>query len=180
MNLMDFLSSSLMTRVAILDNDTLMPIFESAHPMRVSARREKKATKFAVEDGTDRSDHVVKELAEVAIDFLVADDIRNAYQGLLQYWDQNKLVTVQTKVGSLENMLILAIPHDETVDLGSSISMPIRLQEWVEVKPETGDLPPKTVSNKNQSSTVKRGQVKGSEADAPTKQKGSVMSEWFK
>lgn len=174
MNLSDFISLSIVTPVAILDNDTLMPIFSSAHPMRLSVLQEKEATKFAVEDGTDRSDHVVKKLTEISIDFLAIDDVRNAYQALLQTWEQNKLVTVQTRAGSHENMLILALPRDEMPHLGGAIGMPIRLQEWVEVKPETGDLPPKKVTNKNQSSTVKRGAVKGTEST-----KSSVFYEWF-
>lgn len=179
MNLSDFLSSSLMTRIAILDNDTLMPIFQSAHPMRVSVLPEKRATKFAVEDGTDRSDHVVQELVQISMDFTVVDDVRQAYESLYQVWEQNGLVTVQTKVRSFENMLILSIPHDEDISLGTGISMPIRLQEWIEVKPEEGELPPKKVVNKNQSSTVQRGQVKGVEASEPTRQKGSVLSGIF-
>lgn len=180
MNLSDFLSSSVMTRVAILDNDTLQPIFHSAHPMRVSVNSAKRATKFGVEDGTERSDHVVKELVEIQIDFTAVDDVRAAYESLRQVWDQNQLVTVQTKVRSFENMLLLGVPHEEDVSLGTAISMPLRFQEWVEVKPEEGELPPKKVANTNQSSTVKRGQVKGSDADAPTQSKGSVMSGWFK
>lgn len=181
MNLSDFLSTSLMTRVAILDNDTLAPIFASAHPMRVSVTREKRATKFAVEDGTDRSDHVVKELTEITVEFTATDDVRNAYQNLAQVWEQNKLVTVQTKVHSFESMLILSIPHDETPELGTGISVPIRLQEWIEVKPEQGDLPPSKVANKNQASTVKRGQVKGTEsAPAQQQKKGSILAGWTK
>lgn len=180
MNLSDFLSSSVMTRVAILDNDTLQPIFQSAHPMRVSVNPSKRATKFAVEDGTERSDHVVKELVEIQIDFMAVDDVRTAYESLYQFWDQNQLVTVQTKVRSFENMLLLGVPHEEAVDLGTAITMPLRFQEWDEAKPEEGELPPNKVANKNQASTVERGQVKGSEADEPTRRKGSVMSGWFK
>lgn len=179
MNLSDFLSTSVLTRVAILDNDTLQPIFESAHPMRVSANPVKRATKFAVEDGTERSDHVVKELVEIQIDFTAVDDVRAAYESLYQVWDQNTLVTVQTKVRSFPNMLLLGVPHEESVELGTAISMPLRFQEWIEVKPEEGELPPKKVANKNQSSTVKRGQVKGVEADESTKRKGSVLSGIF-
>jgi len=103
------------------------------------------------------------------------DDVRNAYQALIQPWEQNKLVTVQTRAGSHENMLILAVPRDEMPHFGGGIGMPIRLQEWVEVKPETGDLPPKKVANKNQSSTVKRGAVKGTEST----KKSSVLAEIF-
>lgn len=180
MNLLNFLSSSLQPRVAILDAETLVPLFTSASPMRVTVVQEKRPTKFAVEDGSDRSDHVVKELVEVTIDFLLSEDTRNAYAQLRQVFDENRLVTIQTKVDTIENMLIVAMPREETPRLGSSVAIPIRFQEWVEVKPEEGEISRSEVANDQQSSTVKRGQVKGSEPSAEQKQKGSILSEWFK
>lgn len=177
MQLLDSLSTSTQQRVAILDAESLQIIFASAEPMRVSVKESKRATKFAVEDGTERSDHVVRELTEIQIDFLLAEDTRNQFETLRQAFDQNKLVTVQTKVRSYENMLIVDLPHDETPELGIAVNVPIRMQEWVEVKPEFGELPPAKVANKNQSSTVKRGQQTSREADAETKKKGSFLGD---
>ncbi|VFR32584.1 FIG00431858: hypothetical protein [plant metagenome] len=177
--LQDTLSTSTQQRVAILDAETLQPIFQSAEPMRLSVRESKRATKFAVEDGSERSDHVVKELTEIQIDLLLTDDTRNQFDGLRQAYLQNKLVTLQTKVASYENLLILDLPHDETADLGAAINVPVRLQEWLEVKPEYGPLPPAKVANKNQSSTVQRGQQTGKDADEGTERKGSVLSGVF-
>ncbi|WP_338328814.1 phage baseplate protein, partial [Achromobacter xylosoxidans] len=79
MQLSDSLSTSTQQRVAILDADSLQVLFASAEPMRVGVREAKRATKFAVEDGTERSDHVVRELTEIQIDFLLADDTRNQF-----------------------------------------------------------------------------------------------------
>ncbi|CUJ80687.1 MULTISPECIES: phage baseplate protein [Achromobacter] len=176
MQLSDSLSTSTQQRVAILDADTLQVLFASAEPMRVSVRESKRATKFAVEDGTERSDHVVRELTEIQIDFLLADDTRNQFENLRQAFDKNKLVTVQTKVRSYEKMLILDVPHDETPELGMAINIPVRFQEWVEVKPEFGTLPPAKVENKSQSSTVKRGQQTGKE---PSENNRSVARETY-
>lgn len=178
MQLSDSLSTSTQQRVAILDSDSLQVLFASAAPMRVAVRETKRATKFAVEDGTERSDHVVRELTEIQIDFLVADDTRNQFESLRQAFDQNKLLTVQTKVRSYESMLIVEMPHDETPELGMAINVPIRMQEWVEVRPEFGTLPPEKVANKSQSSTVKRGQQTTKEADPETERKGSVLGDW--
>lgn len=179
MNLSDFISTSTTDSVAILNSDTLEPLFESAHPMRVSVIEEKRATKFAVEDGTERSDHVVKELTEIVIEFMLTDDTRNGFANIRQAWLDNKVVTVQTKVNSYESMLILSIPHDEYAGIGDAIMIPIRLQEWVEVKPQEGSLPQSKVENPAQSSTVKRGQVAAGSADSETQRRGSILSEWF-
>lgn len=180
MQLSDSLSPSTQQQVAILDAESFETLFASAQPMRVAVREAKRATKFAVEDGSERSDHVVRELTEIQIDFLLADDTRNQFESLRQAFDQNKLLTVQTKVKSYESMLIVDMPHDETPELGMAINVPIRMQEWVEVKPEFGELPPAKVENKSQSSTVKRGQQTSEETGAGTKRKGSVLSGVFK
>lgn len=176
MQLSDSLSTSTQQRVAILEADSLQVLFASAEPMRVAVREAKRATKFAVEDGTERSDHVVRELNEIQIDFVLAEDTRNQFEAIRQAFEQNKLVTVQTKVRSYPKMLILDVPHDETPELGTAVNVPIRLQEWIEVKPEFGTLPPEKVQNKSQSSTVKRGQQTTQESTRG----GSVLSGVFK
>lgn len=180
MQLSDSLSTSTQQQVAILDAESFETLFASAHPMRVSVMEAKRATKFAVEDGTERSDHVVRELIEIQIDFLLADDTRNQFESLRQAFEQNKLLTVQTKVRSYESMLIVAMPHDEAAELGMAVNVPIRMQEWIEVKPEFGELPPTKVENKSQSSTVKRGQQTTEESGEGKKRQGSVLSGVFK
>ena len=110
----------------------------------------------------------------------MVDDTRNQFESLRQAFEQNKLVTVQTKVRSYENMLIVDVPHNETPELGTAISIPIQLQEWVEVKSAFGELPPEKVANKSQSSTVKRGQQTTRDVDPETKKKAGVMDDWGK
>jgi len=179
MQLVDTLSTSTQERVSVLDGETLQPMFVSAHPMRVSVREAKRATKFAVEDGTARSDHVVQELTEIQIDFVLNADTRNGFESLRQAFLKNSLVIVQTKVRSYESMLITDLPHDETPELGMAINVPLRFQEWLAVAPEYGTLPPAKVANKNQSSTVNRGQQSTTEADESTRRRGSVLGGIF-
>lgn len=167
--------------VAILDSETFEQLFTAAQPMRVSVRDTKRATKFEVEDGTTRSDHVVQDQIEISIDVLLQDeDARDAYQQIRQAKNDNRLVIVQTKVNSYESMLITEIPHDETVELGGAISVPMRLVEWRTVTPQYGALPPTKVKNKKQASTSKGGQKQTTEAsstgtNAPVNRKASVL-----
>lgn len=143
--------------VAILDNDSLEPIFTASTPMRVSIDKSKIVTQYQVEDGTLRNDHVVENPIAASIDLMLTDSKRNEYIALEQAYNENRLVIVQTKVSSYQNMLIEAMPHDETIDLGQNVIVAVRLIEWREVTPSYGDLPPKKVQNKNQSSTVQSG-----------------------
>jgi hypothetical protein len=147
--------------VAILDDETLQPLFTASSPMRVAVDRTKTPTKFQVESGATRSDHVVINATEIGIDLVLTNDTRQQYAALEQAWTANRLVTVQTKVSSYRHMLIEMLPHDENVALGDSISMPIRLSEWREVQPAYGTLPMSKAANKAQSSTVARGNQQG-------------------
>lgn len=143
--------------VAILDNDSLEPIFSASIPMRVSVNPSKMITQYQVEDGTIRNDHVVDNPLEMNIDLLLSDLKRAEYLGLEQSFNELRLVIVQTTISSYRNMIIEAMPHDETVDFGENVLLNIRLIEWREITPSYGDLPPKKVVNKNKSSTVKSG-----------------------
>lgn len=175
MKLLDNLSTSTQQQVTILDAETFETLFASAHPMRVSVTEAQRATKFAVEDGTERSDHVVRELISIQIDLLLVDDTRNQFESLRQAFLQSKLLTVQTKVKSYESLLIVSMSHDETPEQGMAVKVPVMMQQWIEVKPEFGELAPAKVEKKGQSSTVKRGQ----QTTQQSKRQGNGLSEVF-
>lgn len=177
MQLEDTTSTSAQERVVILDNETLDVLFDTIHPMRLSVKESKRATKFAVEDGTERSDHVVRELTEITMDIMITDEVRNTFANLRQAYLSNTLVTVQTKVHSYENMLIVDFPHDETTTFGDAVGVFVRFQEYVSVQPEYGDLPPRRVANPAQSDTVQRGEVTTEEV--PEDRRKSVVAGIF-
>lgn len=157
--------------VAILDNDSLEPIFTASFPMRVSIDRNKTVTQYQVEDGTTRNDHVVENPISASVDLMLTEDKRSEYIALEQAFQENRLVIVQTKVSSFMNMLIDYMPHDESNALGENILVSIKLIEWREITPSYGDLPPKKVQNKNQTSTVKSGtQQPNQSTQTPKKQ----------
>lgn len=143
--------------VAILDNESLEPIFTASIPMRVSVNQSKMLTQYQVEDGSTRNDHVVDNPLEMNIDLILSDEKRAEYASVEQAFNELRLVIVQTSISSYRNMMIEAMPHDENVELGENSMLNVRLLEWREITPSYGDLPPKKVVNKNQSSTVKSG-----------------------
>lgn len=166
--------------VCILDNDTLQQIFTPTSPVRVSVTETKKATKFAVEDGSSRSDHVTTDPIEISFDLFIDDEnARNSYEEIKQSWADNRLVTVQTKVSSYPNMLITDIPHDETTDTHGAILMPIKMQEWRTYQPQFVTLPISKVKNPAQSSTVDAGQKQTSETTPATQRKASTLYKVF-
>lgn len=161
--------------VAILDASNYQPLFETLNPMRVTVREVSKLTKFAVEDGSPRSDHRYVEPVEIDMPLLLVDDVRNAFETLRQVWLDGQALIVQTKVRSYPNMMIVEMPHDETPDQGASIPVAVRLQEVKVVTPEFGALPPRKVTNPAQASTAKKGHQQTSETPDADKKQASVL-----
>lgn len=170
------------TEIQLLDNESLEQVFVSANPMRVSVKEEKRVTKFTVETGEDRNDHVVTLAVEITIDFVVPDDAKNAIEMMRSMFRENRLFTVQCKMGSYPNMLIESFPHDETADMFTGATVPLRFTEWRETAPEYGVITQQQVRNKEHSSTVSRGKQAGSTASEAqeSKAKGSILSGVFK
>lgn len=162
--------------VAILDSDTFEVLFSGANPMRVTVRHEKQATKFPVEDGSERSDHVIDLPKEIMLDYLLSENMREIHEALKQAFMENRLVTVQTRIDSYPNMLIVSIPHDELAT-DSAIAVNVALEEWVSVKPEYTDAPMRKadVKDSKQASTVKRGQQTPTDAGEVKTRKASVL-----
>lgn len=166
--------------VCILDNENYQQLFTATSPMRMTVRELRRTTKYQVEDGSTRSDHVVVDPVEISIDLVIEDEFaRDGYQQIRQAWNDNRLVTVQGKVSSYPNMLIAEIPHDESPEYGMGIAMPIRLVEWRSVEPQYSALPPSKVKSPQQASTAKKGQKQTTPADAPTTRKSSVAYRIF-
>lgn len=166
--------------VQVLDGEGFEVLFESAAPMRLTVRDEKRATRFPVETGGERSDHVVDNAIEIAIEFVVTGHTaRQQFQAMRQAYLDRKLVTVQTRMGSYPNMLIEAFPHEETVSISDGAVLPVRFIEWLEIQPEYGELQQNQVADAKQSSTVQRGAQTGSTPSADTEQRGSsIMGSW--
>lgn len=169
-----------MIEIRILDNETLKVIFESANVMRLDIDNEKKATRFEVESGAVRSDHVIDSLVEVMIDLvLVGDGAVGDFAALEDYYNNRKLVTVQSRMKVYPNLLVEAMPHTESGDIFDGSIIGMRLVEWKEVVPEYGALRQEQVVNPDHSSTQQRGRQSGIETNEAEGQKGrSILHRW--
>lgn len=172
----------MITEIQLLDNDSMAQVFASASPMRVSVKEEKRVTKFTVESGEERNDHIVTQATEITIDFMVSDEnAKNAIEQLRSMYRENKLFVVQCKMGSYPNMLIESFPHDETTDVYEGATVPLRFTEWRETTPEYGTITQEQVRDKEHSSTVSRGKQSGTQASEAQEQKasGSILAGWL-
>jgi hypothetical protein len=165
--------------VAILDALTYQPLFQNANPMRVNVREIARLTTFAVEDGSQRTDHRVINPVEISLPLLLVNDSRNLFEALRYAWLAGAELIVQTKVRSYPRMMISELSHVEAPEQGESISVELKLLEVSVITPEYGELPPFKVSNPTQASTVKKGNQQTTETSAANKKKASVAYRIF-
>lgn len=165
------------TPIIILDNDSLEGLWEGSDIMSLSISEASKATRYAVEDGTNRNDHVIKKPVEISISMLLVGEVAQLFQLLKQTYLERKLVTVQTKTDVYANMLVEEIPHEQDAGMTDGVTVTVKLVEWLEVKPEYGELTPKKVAQPHQSDTVKRGSQATSEV--PPEKRQSVLRSMF-
>lgn len=165
------------TPVIILDNDSLEELWEGSDIMRVSVSETSKATRYAVEDGTNRNDHVIKNPVEITLSMILAGKIAQLFQLLKQTYIEHKLVTVQTKTDIYTNMLVEEIPHEQDTGMTDGVTVNVKLVEWQEVVPEYGELTAKKVAQPRQSDTVKRGSQATS--GTPSEKRQSVLRSMF-
>lgn len=127
------------------------------NPMHVIVDEHRRLTAFPVEDGSNRTDHVVEEPRQITIDFLVQEDLVNQLQSIKTAWKDNILFTVMTRGGMYRDMFLVAMPHDEPSNM-IGIGLTLVFQEYKTVYPEYGEVPIRVEQSK-QTDTKQRGQV---------------------
>ncbi len=157
--------------VRILD-ESLNEIWSDVSVMDITITEEKTPTKFAVETGAERSDHVVESATEISITFMLTGDIATQYHDMKTYFNMNSLLTIVTKTGVFPDMLINDFPQSQTNDMTDGAVLSLTFSEWIEVTPETGELSKTDVSRGGDASSINRG------TQQPQEQKSSAMSEW--
>ncbi|ETT00038.1 hypothetical protein M5X66_10465 [Providencia sp. PROV188] len=167
----------MITEVKIFNVDDFTTLFETANPIKVTIRDEHKATQFAVESGESRSDHVVVQPIEINMDLILTGETKNAFERMQQIYDTHQLVGIQTRVKTYQPMLLVSFSHDETPDMADAINLSLHFTEWQAVEPEYGELPPRKVAKKEQSSTVNRGKVQTVAVPETEKKKGSAATQ---
>jgi len=154
--------------------------------MHVIVDEHRRLTSFPVEDGSNRSDHVVEEPTHITIDFLVQEDLVNQLQSIKTAWKDNILFTVMTRGAMYKDMFLVAMPHDEPSNM-IGIGLTLVFREYKTVYPEYGEVPIRVEQSK-QADTKQRGQVStGKKMDTDisnegksTLQKNTVLYDLFK
>lgn len=168
----------MITEVKIFDVNSFVTLFDSASPVKLTISDSHKATSFQVESGETRSDHVVVNAVTISMDLMIAGETEDEFKAIQQAYDGHKLVCIQTRVRAYGPMLITGFNHDETPEMTDGLRLSLTLTEWRVIEPEYGELPPRKVVKKKQSSTMNCGKVQAQTAEPAPAKKGSVAVKW--
>jgi hypothetical protein len=162
---------------AILDAD-FNQLFEDARAIKCSVSRASKVMEHPLETGETIVDHTV--ILPVSIELsmvLSAEGYASVYQDILSMYKQAETMIVQTRVDSFNNMIIEAMPHEESADIIDGVTVALKLKEckfsttkYTESKP-IAPAPSKSKSV----ATKKRGQQQPEEA-TDAKKKSTLLS----
>jgi len=144
--------------VAVFDQ-TFKQLFSTARPLKITVKEEKKVMQHPIETGEVIADHAVIQPVNIELSVLLQgrDDYRSVYQEIRTIFLNNTIIIVQTRTGTYSNMVISAMPHDETPEQFDMIAIAVKLEEALFVTPKTGKLPPAKVKDKKKASTVDAG-----------------------
>lgn len=154
--------------VAVYDQ-TFRQIFVTARPLKASVNPPSKLMQHPIENGSVITDFRVLLPIEIELSMLLTgDEYASMYQQIYNTYLRGDLLIVTTKVGMFVNMIIAAMPSDETPEMFDVLPMAIRLQQVQIIRTQYQALPPADVAAPADTSTVKSGEQQ-------PKQTGSIL-----
>lgn len=174
-------ASAAADQVALLRSSDFAQVAAKARAMKLTVKPESKPMEHPVEDGSVITDHRVLLPVDIDLSMVLAgEDYRDTYQELKTLFTDGELLIVQSKVDNFPDMIIAAIPHEESPDMTDAVPVAVKLRQVKTVKASYGSLPPRAVARRADASAEKRGEVSGSDASADQKQRSSVLASVLK
>jgi hypothetical protein len=116
--------------VTIVDAGTFLPVFYGAEPMRVSVRPSSRVMKHPVETGAVIADHHIIEPREFEVSLVIpATFYISVYQQIVTAYDSASLLILKTNADVYENLIVSAMPHEESPETNGVLVMGLRLTE---------------------------------------------------
>ena len=148
-------------------------VFRAARPLSCEVRNEAKLMDHPLESGALVTDHKVHQPIEVTLSCVLnPENYRDVYAEIRQLFLEGKLLTVQCRAATYENMAIQAMPHDESPDMYDTVPVELRLREVHVFSAQFVPLPAASVQNKTQASTVQSGEKQPQGG-------GSWLASWY-
>lgn len=133
------------------------PRYPAGIPMKISFNPEMRMMSHPVEDGSSIVDFsiMLPLLAEVQM-MLTGAQYKNVYAQIRESFVKREFLTILADSGAYPNMVIEALPHEQSPDVMGAIPLTIKLTEVMIAKSTFGGtIKPRAKKNDN---TVKRGE----------------------
>jgi len=170
-------STSAIDVVGIFLQSDYSQVFEKARSIKASVNLNSSVPAHPLEDGSSISDHKIIVPIEIQLSCIIAsDDYRSVYESIRTIFTDSTMLTVQTRSAVYSNMIISAMPHDETPDIYGGLSVAIKLQEVKFASYATGTFV-KSPANPVNSDSVDGGKKQATSATGADK-KQSILASW--
>lgn len=145
--------------VGIYDNDTFDQLFSTARPIKANINRLAKIMEHPIETGAVVQDFMIVQPVEIELSLLLASDgeYQTVYQAIKGYFMTGTQVSIQTKADVFPNMLIQAMPHEESADMFDVIPLALKLRQVQQVLVQYQALNSTQVAQPADQSTVNAG-----------------------
>jgi len=146
-------------------NQSFQQLFVTARPIKATVKEDSKLMEHPLETGATIIDHSIILPFEIELSLILKrGEYRNVYERIRQTFINREIVLVQTKTALYDNMIIQSIPHDEEPELFDTIALALKLRHVQIVQAQFAKLPPRSVRNPANASTVDRGQQQGTQS----------------
>lgn len=144
--------------VGMLDNTTGGPAFADAKIMSIDVKPENTIFQHPLETGANIMDHYVQQPLEATVSMILEKEVyRDVYSSLKSYFQQAKLLIIQTRTETLMNMVLVTIPHEENAEMFDAIPVTLTLRQLNFVSPSQGTTTVANVASPNDSNTINQG-----------------------
>lgn len=191
-SVMGLINSSLAQDVVYVGDENGNQLFTLARIMRAGVNLDSEIFEHPLETGNKIADFKIDKPVVIQLALLIpTESYQNVYAQIRQAKTEGTELIIQTRADTYTNMIIQAMPHEESVEIGDCLSMSCTFREvqWYTANIET--LPAKEVSVSTKSAaaggtakpdadTVKQGQKRATDASPGTQQKSeSILHGWF-
>lgn len=138
-----------------------------------------KLMEHPLETGAEIADHIVFQPVEIDLPMLIRGvQATQVFSELRQLYLAGTILTVQTRMRSYPDMVLLEIPHEENPEVSDAVWVNVKFREAKFVTAVYGGLVPRKVRHKAQASTAKKGGQQTTAVESKTASdlyKGSML-----
>lgn len=152
--------------VVAIYGDGFSQVFNNGRPIKAMVRESSKVMEHPIETGATITDFRIILPIEIELSLIInTTDYVSAYEQIRNAYLKATLLTVQTRTGTYDNMLIQEMPHDEDPDMFDVVALALKLKEAQFVTAQFDTLPASNVENPSNASTINRGEQQATAAN---------------